>query len=132
MTRSVLACAIIPLVKGSKDPALSGSYRAIAGSSLLLKLFERCVILIWGDQLQTDTLQFGFKRKCSTGQATWLAQEVLQHYLRQGSKPVAVVLDCTKAFNLAKFNILFELLLKREMPAVVVRMLAYSYVEQEA
>ena len=77
ITRQVLACVIIPLVKGSKDPAQSGSYRAIASSSLLLKLFERCVILLWGDQLQTDTLQFGFKRKCSTGQATWLAQEVL-------------------------------------------------------
>ena len=36
-----VASAITPLVKGSKDPALSGSYRAIAGSSLLLKLFER-------------------------------------------------------------------------------------------
>ena len=61
MTKSVLACAIILLVKGSKDPALSGSYRAIAGSSLLLKLFEHCVILIWDDQLQSDSLQFGFR-----------------------------------------------------------------------
>ena len=60
VTKSVLACAIILLVKGSKDPTLSGSYRAIAGSSLLLKLFERCIILVWGDQLQTDSLQFGF------------------------------------------------------------------------
>ena len=36
-TRQVLACAIIPLVKGSKDPACADSYRAIASSSLLLK-----------------------------------------------------------------------------------------------
>ena len=106
-------------MKGSKDPAQSGNYRAIASSSLLLKLFERCVILLWGDQLQTDTLQFGFKKKCSTGQATWLAQEFLQHYLRQGSKPGAVVLDCTKAFNLAKFSILFKRLLARGMIPIV-------------
>ena len=33
VTKSVLACGIIPLVKRSKDPALSSSYRAIAGSS---------------------------------------------------------------------------------------------------
>ena len=64
--------------------------------------------------------------------ATWLAQEVLKHYLRLGSKPVAVVLDCTKAFNLAKFRILFKRLLARGMPAVVVRVLAHSYIEQEA
>ena len=132
VTKSVLACAFIPLVKAGKDPALSGSYRAIAGSSLLLKLFERCILLIWGDQLHSDQLQFGFKRRCSTGQATWLVQEVLQHYLREGSRPVAVVLDCTKPFDLAKHNILFGRLLERGMPAIVVRVLAYSYREQVA
>ena len=59
-------------------------------------------------------------------------QEVLQHYLRQGSKPVAVVLDCTKAFDLARFDILFGRLLERGMPAIVVRVLAFSYAEQVA
>ena len=127
VTKTVLACAVILLVKGSKDPALSGSYRAIAGSSVLLKLFLRCILLIWADQLHSDSLQFGFKRRCSTGQVTWLVQDVLQHYLRQGSRPVAVVLNCTKAFDLAKFNILFGRLLNRGMPAVVVRILTHSY-----
>ena len=71
----MLTCAFIPLVKH----ALSSSYRAIGGSSPLLKLFERCILLFWGDKLHSDQLQFGFKQGCSTGQATWLAQEVLQH-----------------------------------------------------
>ena len=41
--------------------------------------------------------------------------------------PVTVVLDCTKAFDLAKYNILFTRLLATGMPAVVVRVLAQSY-----
>ena len=41
----------------------------------------------------------------------WIVHEVLQHYLWGGSKPVAVVLDHTKAFDLAKFDILFNCLL---------------------
>ena len=45
---------------------------------------------------------------------------------------MAVVLDCTKAFDLAKFSILFKRLLARGMPVVVVRVLAHSYIEQEA
>ena len=121
--------AFIPLVKAGKDSALSGSYRAITGSSLLLKLFERCILLVWGDKLHSDQLQLGFKQRCSTGQATWLVQEVLQHYLRQGGKPVAVVLDCTKAFDMAKFDIMFGWLLERGMPAIVVKVLAFSYTE---
>ena len=88
---------------------------------------------MWGDKLHSDTLQFGFKRGCGTSSATWLVQEVLQHYLQEGSKPIAVVLDCSKAFDLAKFNILFEkLLTDRKMPAIVVRVLAYSYENQKA
>ena len=49
VTKSILSCAFIPLLKSSlKDPAKTDSYRAIAGSSLLLKLFEQCVLLVWG------------------------------------------------------------------------------------
>ena len=133
VTRSILSCAFIPLLKSSlKDPAITDSYRAIAGSSLILKCFEQCILLVWGDQLHTDTLQFGFKKRCSTTTATWLVQEVLQTYLRQGSRPVAVVLDCTKAFDLARFDILFGRLLERSVPAIVVRVLAFSYSEQLA
>ena len=86
-----------------------------------------------GDRLQSDSLQFGFKRGYCTSSATWLVQEVIQQFLRAGSKPNANVLDCSKAFNLVKFNILFaRLLMDRQMPAVVVRVLAFSYKEQLA
>ena len=79
-----------------------------------------------------DQLQFGFKQGYSTGRAIWLVQEVLQHYLRQGSKPVAVVLVCTiqKAFDLGKFNIMFGRFLERGTPSIVVRVIAFSYTKQ--
>ena len=82
--------------------------------------------------MNSDSLQFGFKKKCSTGTATWLVQEVLRHYLHQGTKPIAVVLDCTKAFDLAKFNLLFDRLLECDIPEVVVRVLTFTYQEQLA
>ena len=133
ITQSILACAFIPLLKNSlKNPGNTDSYRAIAGSSLILKCFETCILIIWGDKLNSDSLQFGFKKKCSTSSATWLVQEVLQHFLKRGSNPIAVVLDCSKAFDLAKFNIIFNSLLERGLPAVVVRVLCYSYQEQVA
>ena len=129
---SRLVFALIPLLKNSlKDPSVSYSYRAIALSLLVIELFESCILLILGELLSSDTLQFGFKKKCSTGTATWLVQDVLQHYLQRGSKPVMVVLDCTKAFDLARFDILFGRLLEK-IPAIVVRILSYSYSEQLA
>ena len=62
VTKSILSCAFIPLIKGQKDPGKSDSYHGIASSNLLLKLFEYCVLLVWGDRLHSNTTQFGFKR----------------------------------------------------------------------
>ena len=57
---NLLSCAFLPLLKNSlKNPAEVNSYRAIAGSSLLLKLFDQVVLLLWGHLLVSDPFQFG-------------------------------------------------------------------------
>ena len=67
ITPCLLACSFLPLLKSSvKDPADTGSYRAIAGSSLVLKIFEKVILLLWGHLLSSDSLQFGFKGSSST------------------------------------------------------------------
>ena len=55
VTRSFLACAFLPLVKGLKDPSFTESYRAVAGSSLILKLFDYVILHLWGDLLSSDS-----------------------------------------------------------------------------
>ena len=131
VTPSVLACAFLPLLKPQKPEQETSSYRAIAGSSLILKQFEKTVLELWGDLLQSDGLQFGYKTGASTTQCTWLVQEVVQHYLRSGCHPIIAVLDCSRAFDLAKWDKLFTRLLNR-LPAIVVRVLLYSYENQYA
>ena len=133
VTMSLLACAFLPLLKSSlKDPADPGSYRAIAGSSLLLKLFGKVILLIWGGFLATDSLQFGYKPGTSTTQCSWLVQEVVGHYLRNGSHPILTVLDCSKAFDTCKFSIMFAKLLETGLPAIVIRSMMHVYEEQYA
>ena len=129
----LLACCFLPLLKGStKDPADTGSYRAIAGSSLILKLFEKVVLLVWGHLLASDSLQFGFKQNTSTTQCTWLVSEVVQHFIRQGSHPLVTLFDCKAAFDTCKFDILFRRILETGVPAIVVRALMFSYQHQYA
>ena len=55
VTPSLLSCAYLPLFKGGlKDPASCSSYRALAGTSVILKLFDYTVLHIWGDVLSSD------------------------------------------------------------------------------
>ena len=132
VTSYLLACCFLPLIKGNKDPSDTGSYRAIAGSSLILKLFEKVILLVWGHLLSSDSLQFGFKKKTSTTQCTWLVTEVVQYFLRQGSHPIVTLLDCRAAFDTCKFDILFKRVLETGVPAIVVRALMFSYQQHYA
>ena len=80
--------------------------------------------------LSSDSLQFGFKAGTSTTHCTWLVSEVVQHLLRNGTNPIVTVLDCTKAFDLCKFSLLFQRLLDSGLPSIVVRCLMMMYQEQ--
>ena len=132
VTKSLLACAFLPLLKSLKDPAMTDSYRAIAGSSLILKLMDNVILLLWGHFLESDSLQFGFKAKVSTTQCSWLVNEVASHHVKAGTPVIMTLLDCSKAFDKCQFVPLFQKLLKRNIPPIVVRLLIYIYKEQEA
>ena len=69
VTRSLLACAFMLLLKSFlKNPSDTKSYRAIAGSSLWLKLFDKVILIVWGHLLTSGSLQMGYKRGSSTAQ----------------------------------------------------------------
>ena len=69
---NLLACAFLPLLKSSlKNPSEINSYHAIAGSSLLLKLFDQVILLLWGHLMASDSLQFGYKADYSTQGLSW-------------------------------------------------------------
>ena len=92
----ILCCAFLPLFKGGlKNPASFDSYRAIAGASQLLKLFEYVVLIVWSDVLGSDSMQFGFKKGVSTTQCTWLVNEVTTYFMRRGTAVTACLLDCS-------------------------------------
>ena len=50
--------------------------------------------------------------------------------MRGGVNPIVTVLDCSKAFDKCNFSLLFRRLLEKGLPPVVVRVLAFIYMEQ--
>ena len=95
-----------------------------------MKIFETVILLVWGHHLSSDSLQFGYKSRTSTSHCTWLVSETVQYMLRGGINPIITVLDCSKAFDKCKFDILFKRLLSNGLPKIVTRALAYIYMEQ--
>ena len=49
----------------------------------------------------------------------------------KGSPVICTLLDCSKAFDMCRFSTLFQRLVDRKVPSIVVRVLIYIYEEQK-
>ena len=81
----LLAVSLLPLTKGLKDTASNDNYRYIAGTLLLLKMFERVILILWGTGIQNDDLQLCFKERIAIVQWMWLVQKTMNYFLRGAS-----------------------------------------------
>ena len=112
----------MPQYKGGlKDSTKFKSYRAIAGASQLLKLFEYVILKLWGHYLTSDSLQFGFKPGVSTTQCSWLVLEVANWYVQRGGVCQAAFMDCSMAFDKCMLSKLFPKMLAKGISPIVVR-----------
>ena len=76
------------------------------------------------DALTTSKHQYGFKAKCSTVLCSIIVNETVQCYTKNSAIPVFVLLiEASKAFDKAAFNVLFHELGDRAMFPRVINLL---------
>ena len=130
--QSLLLCTLIPLVKDTLgDMTSSENYRAIAGGCLILKIIDLVIILLEGDKLSYDCLQFAYQAKSSTSMCTWTVNAVIDHFNRGGNHVFAASMDMSKAFDMVSWHVLFSTLMERKVDGLFLRLLLYIYMNQE-
>ena len=72
--------------------------------------------LLFGNQLSSDKLQFGFKSQSSCNHAIFTLRTVIDHYKRNGSTVTVCALGISKAFDRVDHFALLHLLMKRQLP----------------
>ena len=120
----------MPIPKPGKNPSSSDSYRPIALAATLSKILEWCILLDYSHFLVTSDFQFGFKNGSSTALCTGVLKQIIAKYIHNGSPVFACFLDASKAFDLVRHDILFDLLVSRGLPLPVVRLLSSWYSTQ--
>ncbi len=129
----LLISTLVPLLKDKLgDVCSSSNYRSIAISSLLLKLFDWVVIILFGDKLNLDEKQFSYQPRISTNMCTWMVSETIDYYSRNGSDVYMCAMDMSKAFDRVKHSTLFKKLLQRDLPDIYIRLLLVMYRQQVA
>ena len=126
----LITCSLKPIIKDKLgDKQASDNYRAIGISSLLLKVLDWVIMILFEDKLKPSELQFGFQRKNSTTMCSWVVNQTINYFNNRDTPVFSCFLDLTKAFDLVTFSKLFSKL-RDKISNVFIRLLAYIYVYQ--
>ena len=128
IAEGVMESIIIPLVKDKKgDITDKDNYRPIAITAVSSKILENLLLLRYRSQLDTVHNQFSFKGKHSTDLCSFVLKETIDNYLSHSSPVYVCFLDSSKAFDRVNHWYLFNKLLERGIPNIIVRLLSYWY-----
>ena len=123
---------LTPIIKDKKgNISCKDNYRPIAVTSVVSKILESVVLMHYYDCLVTKCNQFGFKKGHSTDLCTFAFKQIIDYYTSKGSPVYICYLDASKAFDKINFWILFEKLLIRKVPVIIVRLLVFWYTRQK-
>ena len=114
-----------------QDLTSDSNYRGIAVSSAIGKVMDLIFLKRNYAILCTSESQFAFKSKLSTTMCTMLMKDIIHYYNKNKSTVYACSVDATKAFDRIRHDKLFEVLTKRKMSAVDLRMLMDQYRSQQ-
>jgi len=113
---------IVPLLKDRHgDNTDINNYRGITLSRAISKLFEKCLLVRFGELLVVAPLQFGFQKKLSYSHAIYSFRAVVDHHVSGLSTLNVAFVDLSKAFDRVNHNILFFKLMTRNFPPVVLK-----------
>ena len=133
VTYFLLLATLVPLIKdklGSLNT--SKNYRTIAISSLVLKIFDWIILILFGSKLGIDDLQYAYQAGVSANMCTWTVIETASYFIRNGGNVFCCLMDMTKAFDLVNHSILFKKFLCAGLSAIFIRLLIFIYINQFA
>ena len=124
----LLSSTIISIPKDARgDMSRRDNYRGIALCNCICKLFDIILMKKYSDVLCTSDQQFAFKANHSTTLCTGILIETASHFVNNNSCVYSCFLDASKAFDKVHYGKLFNLMLKRSVPSVIVRFILDGY-----
>ncbi len=130
--QDLLYSTIVSIPKNKRASlCCSDNYRGIALCCSICKVLDMAILDQFRKYLYTSDLQFGFKPGLSTTLCTAMYIETVDYYVNRNSDVFSCLLDASKAFDKVHYGKLFNLLIKRKLPFLIVRLLLDSYTRQE-
>ena len=129
--RMILIATIASIPKDNRGNICdSSNYRGITLCSSISKLLELIKLKRYSHLLLTSDMQYAYKKKSSTSMCSLVVKEVANYYINRESDVYCCSVDATKAFDRIQYDRLFQILLDRKLPAIIVRSIMDLYSRQ--
>ena len=123
---------IRPIIKNKfSNKNDSSNFRPIMISSVVLKVFEYCLLAGLRNCLSISPRQFGYREGTSTLDAVFCLKETILSYTKKGSHVFACFLDLSKAFDRVNYSKLINKLISNKVPLYLVKTIFNLHKEQE-
>ena len=133
MPQEFLCGTISPIIKDANGDTTSPSnYRGITLGPVLLQLFENALLNKFGHFLESDDLQFAYKKSHSPSHAIYVLKSCVDYFNEHGSNVIVTMLDCTKAFDTISHYGLFIKLMNRGVPVCFLNLMIYWYLNMKS
>ena len=128
---NLLSSTLVSIPKSMRASLTSSdNYRGIALCSSIIKVLDILYLCKFSKELSSSNLQYAYKEKHGSTLCTLMFKETTKYFVNRNSVVYSCFLDASKAFDCVKFDKLFNLLLQRNIPGLVVRLLLDSYTRQ--
>ena len=107
------------------------NFRPIIHSSIFLKLVETLLLKRLFKYYTPNERQHSFRRGASVLSACLMLKETILTYFKSKSNVYACFLDFSKAFDHVNYEILFEKLIKIDVPCIYIKFIYNWYINQE-
>ena len=129
---ALIETTIIPIVKNkSGNLSDSNNYRPIALATIVSRILESVLLIKCGEYLTACDNQFGFKSCHSTDLCIYTLKEFIEYYKNRGTTVYVTFLDASKAFHRLNYWLLFDKLIKKNIPFFIIKLLCFRYTHQQ-
>ena len=103
----------VPKNSTSKSQASTDDYRGISINPIISKVFEMCLLKLFGKYLYTSNMQFGFKPKSGCNHARYAVRKTIEFFIERDATVNLCALDLKRAFDkMNKYALFIKLMQK--------------------